>query len=242
MPRNPNWTRDELILALDLYFRLGSAAVSESHHEITALSRLLNELPIHPSRAAAQHFRNAASVYMKLSNFKRLDPDYAGKGLDAGSKQDEVVWEEFASRRDLLARTAAAIRSNVQSMGGHQGPQLIEEDNEFLEGRLLARLHTVRERNPALVERKKRLVLSQTGRLACEVCSFDFAIVYGRLGHGFAECHHLVPLSELDGTRAVLPEDLAVVCANCHRMLHRSRPMISVLELRGLLAAPNRDG
>ncbi|MCB9108759.1 MAG: HNH endonuclease [Anaerolineales bacterium] len=54
--------------------------------------------------------------------------------------------------------------------------------------------------------------------MACEVCEFDFAQVYGELGYGFAECHHLVPLSELGESRRVRLADLAIVCANCHHI------------------------
>jgi 5-methylcytosine-specific restriction protein A len=46
--RNPSWTRDELILAPDLYFRHNPARMSETHPSVVELSRLLNKLPIHP--------------------------------------------------------------------------------------------------------------------------------------------------------------------------------------------------
>lgn len=62
------------------------------------------------------------------------------------------------------------------------------------------------------------------GRLFCEVpgCGFDFEFMYGDLGSGFAEVHHLRPLSELDQPVSTALPDLAVVCANCHRMIHRN--------------------
>ena len=51
-----------------------------------------------------------------------------------------------------------------------------------------------------------------------------FENVYGSIGKGYIEAHHLVPLSQLKGRRFALdPErDFAVLCANCHRMVHRS--------------------
>jgi predicted HNH restriction endonuclease len=104
---------------------------------------------------------------------------------------------------------------------------------EALEGRRLLRLHKLKERKPQLVRRKKRATLQATGRLLCEACGFDFAAVYGELGAGFAECHHTQPLGEA-GERVTTLGDLAVVCANCHRMLHR-RPWRTVGELRELL-------
>lgn len=98
----------------------------------------------------------------------------------------------------------------------------------------MLRLHWRSERKPELAKAKKRSVLNTTGRLACEACDFDFALVYGELGAGFAECHHILPLSESEGIRETTLADLAIVCANCHRMLHK-RPWPRVEDLRVLL-------
>ena len=104
-----------------------------------------------------------------------------------------------------------------------------------VEGRTLLKLHKRKERKPQIVHRKKRAVFAATDRLVCEVCDFDFAMVYGKLGEGFAECHHRIPLSHLDGESPTRLADLAIICANCHRILHRSRPMMTVEELRSLV-------
>jgi hypothetical protein len=50
-------------------------------------------------------------------------------------------------------------------------------------------------------------------------CGFDFAEFYGAIGERFAECHHVRPLHE--GQRRTYLRDLAILCANCHRMPHR---------------------
>lgn len=105
--RNPAWTKEELILALDLYFRIGFPNVTESHPEIIRLSAILQRLPFHANRGS--NFRNPTGVYMKLCNFLRLDPNYAGVGLDAGSKQDKIVWDEFAFDKPRLSIIANSI-------------------------------------------------------------------------------------------------------------------------------------
>ena len=55
----------------------------------------------------------------------------------------------------------------------------------------------------------------------CQVCEFSFENVYGKLGSGFAEAHHVVPLGQLRDKVKTRVEDLITVCGNCHRMLHR---------------------
>lgn len=103
MVRNPAWTSDELILALDLYFRVNPLHTSEKNPEIQALSRLLNELPVHKERPEPAQFRNPNGVYMKLCNYLRFDPDYKGKGLTRGGRQEEQIWREFATDRIKLS-------------------------------------------------------------------------------------------------------------------------------------------
>ena len=105
------------------------------------------------------------------------------------------------------------------------------------EGRILIKKHLIRERNQALVKKKKRAVLSTTGTLTCEVCRFDFLETYAELGRGFAECHHLTSLALLTETTETKLEDLAIVCANCHRMLHRGKPWKTIAQLKGILLA-----
>jgi hypothetical protein len=58
----------------------------------------------------------------------------------------------------------------------------------------------------------------------------------GDLGDGFAECHHRLPFSQLKGATDTRLEDLAILCANCHRVLHRRRGWgLSVEQLRAHL-------
>lgn len=72
-----------------------------------------------------------------------------------------------------------------------------------------------------------------SGRLRCEVpgCGFDFFEVYGDLGRDFAHVHHIKPLSDRDGPEMTKLSDLAIVCANCHSMIHRGRKCRDLTEI-----------
>jgi 5-methylcytosine-specific restriction protein A len=224
------------MLALELYFRVNPLHTSEKNPEIQKLSRLLNELPVHAKRPDKEVFRNPNGVYMKLCNFLRFDPGYTGKGLERGGKHEQSIWDEFAANQPRLRHTASLIRSNHSLVTSEEvASEVPSKEDEFPEGRILTAVHKRRERSPSLVRKKKAAVMEAAGVLACEVCGFDFANTYGDLGAGFAECHHIIPLSELNSARRTKLTDLAIVCANCHRMLHRSKPMLSVEGLRGNL-------
>lgn len=70
----------------------------------------------------------------------------------------------------------------------------------------------------------------------CAVCGFDFAARYGDLGDGFIHVHHIRDLSLLGEDYKLEPiKDLRPVCPNCHAMLHRERPAMSVEDLRAHL-------
>ena len=67
---------------------------------------------------------------------------------------------------------------------------------------------------------------------------FDIAETCGDTGKGFAECHHTLPLSTFTAPTKKI-SGLAIVCTNCHRMLHRARPWKSIDELRLMLRSIN---
>jgi 5-methylcytosine-specific restriction enzyme A len=110
-----------------------------------------------------------------------------------------------------------------------------EEGEEAPEGRVLTRLHRVRERNRKLVAQRKSKALRDLGYLRCEVCAFDFQESYGERGRGFIEVHHTRPLAMLVEEVKTKLEDLALLCANCHRMVHSRRPWLSLNELRAVI-------
>ncbi len=70
----------------------------------------------------------------------------------------------------------------------------------------------------------------------CDVCGFDFESTYGRLGHNYIEVHHLKPIADIKREHKINPiKDLRPVCANCHKMLHRRRPVLAIEELKAII-------
>ncbi len=105
-----------------------------------------------------------------------------------------------------------------------------EVSTEVEEGKVVMRMHRGRERSHELVKAAKAVFLTKHGRLFCEVCRFDFGAVYGE--PNFIEAHHVIPFKALRQAKTTKVSDLAMVCANCHRMLHRGNPWPTIDELR----------
>ncbi|WP_293952399.1 MULTISPECIES: HNH endonuclease [unclassified Sphingobacterium] len=223
--RNPKWQRDELILALDLYFRLEPGQIHARNPLVVELSNTLNKLPIHEDKDDYEKFRDPNGVGLKLSNFLSLDRTYSGKGMASTSKLDKEVFEEFKDNKEMLHKLANAtnlsainpeIKNEIINL-----PNDIDDDVKVKEGCLLYRYHLARERNTTIVKKKKEKVLKLHGKLECELCSFDFEKVYGEIGHGFIEFQYKKPLYSLLEETATSLDDLMLVCSNCHSILHR---------------------
>jgi 5-methylcytosine-specific restriction enzyme A len=131
---------------------------------------------------------------------------------------------------DMLVLYGRLIEGQVAVEGalevdGDAPPNLeIEDATRF-------RLHKRIERNASLVKSVK----ARKGH-TCEVCGTNFERCYGAIGLGYIEVHHLKPLASLKGARTALnPEkDFAVLCGNCHRMVHRSGLVDDIKQFREL--------
>lgn len=236
LPANPDWTRDEIILALDLYFKLNRYRIDHNNPEIIALSEYLRHINIHPGARKNPSFRNANGVAMKLSNFLRLDPAHTGTGLMQGSKLEQQLWDEFYERQDKLHEIANQIRAFYQTNNplAYTQPDEVDANATVQEGGAVYRMHKSYERSYDFAKKKKKLMLAKHGKLACEACGFDFHKTYGELGKDFIECHHITPIHK-KGKSSTTFDDLALVCSNCHRMLHRNIETMSIADLKKLI-------
>jgi 5-methylcytosine-specific restriction protein A len=242
--RNPKWHRDEIILALDLYFSSDRGSIDKKNPKIIELSERLNSLPLFVQRSDEEKFRNPNGVATKLSNFLALDSRYGGKGLTHGSKLDKKLFEEYDQRQELLHSVAREIRDIINDDLLRSKILLIEDDEQtiddsVIEGQVIYKLHKLRERDPKIVNQKKVQVFNISGKLECEICEFSFQEFYGILGAGFIECHHRVPLSKFKAESRTRLDDLALVCSNCHRMLHRRIDNLSIPELKLIIVNAN---
>jgi len=147
------------------------------------------------------------------------------------------VWRIANSGYDLLSRDSKVVErfstaspSSSIRKDGSASSEL--DESSFPEGKAAYRLHRKLERDTGLAKIAKQKRLNHAGRLICDVCDFDFFETYGVVGQGFIEAHHTTPVSELRGKTRTKIDELALVCSNCHRMLHRRRPWLTLQELK----------
>jgi len=213
---NPNWTREETALALELYFSLDEKIPPSSNKEVEQLSDYLRSMEVHKDAEKNESFRNPDGIVFKIGNIKSVA---TGKGFKNTSKMDQTIWDEFGSNLKLLKDFCALIRSGVETLKSVPGFLGNEEDDfEFDEGRILTRVHRTRERNRSL---RKKLIdkLQKADKCHCEMCSVKPQHELGDLALRMFECHHVIPVSESVRGKTKL-SDLSLLCANCHRLIH----------------------
>ena len=107
--------------------------------------------------------------------------------------------------------------------------------SKFPEGEEKYVQHRGLERDSRIGKNAKELRLDEVGVLRCDVCGFSFSDFYGEMGAGFIEAHHTVPVSQIKGKRKTKIEEIALVCSNCHRMLHSSAKVLSIVDLQFII-------
>ncbi len=233
--KNPLWSREQVILVLDLYVKHSGRDPGVNHPDVLEMSALLRQMA---TEAGLTTYRNPSGVIMKMMNFRSLDPVFTskgGKGLDGASKLDEAIWTEFEGKLLELAIAADGVRAGIVNT---MTDDALEEVQSYSvkEGKVSYRFHRRLERNSAVVALRKRTALKKHGKLECEGCGFDFAATYGPRGHGFIEAHHINPVHAMvEGDETAL-EDLALLCSNCHRMVHKVKPWLSIEALKSLVS------
>lgn len=144
----------------------------------------------------------------------RIDTIEKTNGNDVSFLEKQTFsWNAFNHLDTTLDITLNEI--NETSLSAEETDVGVEEGRE----RFSMRKHKWYERRPEKIKEAKRLAGIEN-RLFCEACGFNFATTYPMLGNGFIECHHRTPIAS-GGIRQTRVRDLALVCSNCHRMLHK---------------------
>ena len=212
---NPAWTEDETILALNLYFELNGKVPGADNHKVKELSHTLRGLPLYPVEARKDNFGNSDGVAFKLQNIHSIR---TGTGLKNVSKMDRYVYEQFGDDRDQLRQLSEQILSAGREFNASEALVEQNDDQTFLEGQIITASHKRRERSPRLrqtvIREQKKL-----GPLACEICGCGSRWKKLVPEEATFECHHRRLFAD-SGRRQTRTNEVALLCASCHRAIH----------------------
>lgn len=145
-------------------------------------------------------------------------------------KESHFAASDRAFSSSEVMAVAAIIRQHALEDVVRQDVEARTEEDSALEGSSKSGYRSYYERDAGL--RTKAIAIHGT-RCMVQGCGFDFGTRYGTRGVDYIEVHHIKPISTAGGEHLVNPKtDLAVVCANCHRMIHRrASDVLSIEEL-----------
>jgi hypothetical protein len=129
------------------------------------------------------------------------------------TKVQKLIWNSF---RDCFCQNISNDVFSAETESGRDGET--EGDRKI---RKHIQMEVLTRNSKIVLEKKADAFQKGNGRILCECCDFDFVRTYGVIGIKFIECHHRIFLST--GKRKTRPEHLALVCSNCHRMLHKRK-------------------
>lgn len=130
MAKSPNWTREELILAFNLYLKLPFGKMDKGTSEVKELSKILVR-------------RTPDSVAIRLTNFASVDPYHQQrgvKGMDGGRKQVEPIWNEFIANQEELVFQSEQILAKYKHETIEEAYPEIAFDVKDLKGETRTRL------------------------------------------------------------------------------------------------------
>lgn len=151
---------------------------------------------------------------ISLSVLQRRYPDYN--------------WTPQGGGQTIPASIASELFSEIQrSLVFSFTPESPAEVKLYAEGKSRTITSKTYDRSP----QARQACIEHYG-YNCAVCGFNFETAYGSIGTTYIEVHHLRPVADANEEYLIDPvKDLRPVCANCHRMLHRRRPPLSIEEL-----------
>ena len=147
-------------------------------------------------------------------------------------------WTPQSSGTRIPDEIAAELEEEWAAHIGKTALAVVSSDAELTATEGAERMALVRHRKREQALREAKIAEAKKlgdGRLKCKVsgCGFDFEAVYGELGRDYAQVHHLKPLGDRTTPSETKLADLAIVCANCHAMIHRGgkcRPLENLIQ------------
>lgn len=183
------------------------------------------------------------ALYIDIEFDRMLNPDLQPL-LDPKTVSNDFNWFPQRSGVTIPSEIAVDLELAWKNLIANQGieassPSTLEFPNNqnFKEGTKTKVFVNRYERNPDA----RRKCIEHYGPI-CNVCGFDFELIYGEIGFDYIHVHHLIPLAGQEEEYSVNPiDDLRPVCPNCHAMLHRKTPPFAIEELQSRLLISWQD-
>lgn len=182
-------------------------------------------------------FAPSRFVGYRSNNYSKHKMNYEKDGKKTCKKIDEILKSGYRTNEELemLLKEIFEVPSYKEAnrhfwiLGDDSKldkKTMEEQVQKYIEQKKLKE-HISYEGRISGKNRKK--IIEQLGT-TCEACGRKMEEIYGEIGRGYIELHHLKPFCNLDiGTeRVVTPSDFSVLCPNCHKMIHKTNEISDI--------------
>lgn len=184
------WSRDELILAFNLYLKIPFGKYHRGNQDVIELAKLINRTP--------------SAVAMRLSNFASVDPYHQKrgiKGLTGGIKQVKPIWDEFSENKEELIFESEKILAEIQNVSIERKYKTVLDGIENFEGE-----SKVREVKTRVNQNVFRQIMLTNYHNKCAVTGFS--------NPAFLIASHIIPWS-VDKQNRLNPQN-GILLNNLH--------------------------
>ncbi|MEV6360354.1 HNH endonuclease [Nocardia asteroides] len=246
------WRTEELILAADFLYQHDWREIAswELWGMVKPLSDLLRSQWVYAP--SIPEYRDQQRVCEKLSYLRSAyfsPPEPIPRGRER-TVQVAVAFADDAEGMHALAKKLwggkeidLRLNDEIEDAGVEDADSEILSAALFIaavEGGIRQRWSRIYEHDPKLRRRKIEQSRASRGNISCEVCGFDFETAYPNIGEDFIHVHHAVPLHVTGRVETTL-DDLVLLCANCHQMIHRPSQWLEVAELRAIVGSARQE-
>lgn len=212
--RQPKWLTDEVILAIDAYYRINDVKdITKNNRVVIELSDLLKSLPFHKNKD--EIFRNVSGVIMTLLNIASLD-ETSSYFFGKASKLQKKIYQYFTDKRKVLRSISIAIRNCLPLPFEYYNST---NPTNFMVSDILYLYHLFIENKSNVSILTKRDFLRRR-RSKCSVCGLYLMELYGENGCELLELHYTENIQNYGNEMKILPGKFIAMCPNCHKLAH----------------------
>ncbi len=183
----------------------------------------------------AEDFRNRLDTHGEYFYTQiQLDGTHLSKFYEKGNIIAKCYHKDDMPDNSILEKDFDLLLTYYDKLVAVDLSERNDDEKLTIEESKIRKLHTKFDRRGDLAFKVKKRKGYQ-----CEACGFTFVSKYGTLGEKYIEAHHLVTFCKLaEGKTALnIDKDFAVLCSNCHRMIHLLKDPSDITELKKIIQA-----
>jgi len=227
--RQPNWTVNEVIIAVDTYFEIGDVKdINSNNPLVIELSELLKALPIHKNKDNT--FRNVASIEMNLKCIASLDENAKYSMRTTTILQGEV-YNYYREKKMYLHKIANAIKACLPLPFDYYEPL---DSHNLMMGNILYLYHLYLE-NKTKTSRTLTEDFYNRRKSNCACCGIDLSLFFGEKGFELIEQHYTEEIINYHNNMDILPGKFTALCPACHKLAHSSPDLFQLSNLKNIV-------